>query len=147
VSTLDGEAKLRTVTVGLLERERELETLATVIEAAAEGTAGFVLVEGPAGIGKSRLLAEARKLAQERELCVRSARGSELEREFPFGVVRQLFESHLVDEAERVRLLSGAASAAAPVFGHESEQICPRPARTGRGAPRVPALAYRRPPA
>ena len=96
----------------LLERELELETLAAAVGAAALGTASLVLVEGPAGIGKSRLLAEARALARESELCVRSARGGELERDFPFGVVRQLFESQLVDESERSRLLSGAASEA-----------------------------------
>ncbi len=101
----------------LLERERELEALAAAIAAAADGTAALVLIEGPAGIGKSRLLAEARTLAEEHELCVRSARAGELERDFPFGIVRQLFESQLVDEGERSRLLAGAASAAAPVFG------------------------------
>ena len=52
---------------------------------------------------------------------MRSARGGELERDFPFGVVRQLFESQLVDDSERSRLLSGAARAAAPVFGHADE--------------------------
>jgi DNA-binding CsgD family transcriptional regulator len=75
-----------------------------------------VLVEGPAGIGKSRLLAAARALADERGLLVVAARGGELERDFPFGVVRQLFESLLVDETARTKLLSGAAQAAAPVF-------------------------------
>ncbi len=40
-----------------------------------------------------------------------------MERDFPFGIVRQLFESHVVSESERSRLLSGAAAAAAPVFG------------------------------
>jgi DNA-binding CsgD family transcriptional regulator len=101
----------------LLERERELELLTAAIGAAADGVAGLVLVEGPAGIGKSRLLAEARVLADERGMCVRSGRGGELERDFPFGIVRQLFESQLVEENERSRLLSGAASLAAPVFG------------------------------
>jgi hypothetical protein len=33
----------------LLERERELEALAAAVGAAAEGTSGLVLVEGPAG--------------------------------------------------------------------------------------------------
>ena len=103
--------------IHLLEREQELETLSAAIAAATDGVAGLVLVEGPAGIGKSGLLAEARTLAAAEGLCVRSARGSELERDFPFGVVRQLFESQLMDEADRSRLLSGAASAAAPVFG------------------------------
>jgi len=92
--------------------------LAAAVSAAADGAAGLVLVQGPAGIGKSRLLAEARGFAEERGLCVRSARGGELERDFPFGVVRQLFESQLTDESERARLLSGSAWAAAPVFGY-----------------------------
>ena len=43
-----------------------------------------------------------------------AARGSELEREFPFGVVRQLFEAVV---AGREQLLGGAAAPAAPVFG------------------------------
>ncbi len=49
-----------------------------------------------------------------------SARGGELELDFPFGIVRQLFESQLVEEGERSRLLSGAASVAAPVFRPDS---------------------------
>ena len=107
----------RARTARLLEREHELETLEAAIFSAAEGAASLVLVEGPAGIGKSLLLAEARVLAEESDLAVRSARGSELERDFPFGVVRQLFEALLVTETERSRLLSGAAEGAAPVFG------------------------------
>jgi DNA-binding CsgD family transcriptional regulator len=100
----------------LLERERELEALAATVEAATDGTAGLVLVEGPAGIGKSRLLAAARTLADEHGLLQLAARGGELERDFPFGIVRQLFESLLVDESAHSNLLSGAAGAAAPVF-------------------------------
>ncbi len=100
----------------LLERERELEALSATVGAAAGGTAGLMLVEGPAGIGKSRLLAAARAFAEERGLLVLAARGGELERDFPFGIVRQLFESLLVDETARMNLLSGAAEAAAPVF-------------------------------
>jgi DNA-binding CsgD family transcriptional regulator len=105
--------------------------LAAAVDAAADGTAGLVLVQGPAGIGKSRLLAEARALAEERGLCVRSARGGELERDFPFGVVRQLFESLLADESERAQLLSGAARAAAPVFGQDDPQGAGEPLGEG----------------
>ncbi len=52
-----------------------------------------------------------------RALCARGGAGAD----FPFGVVRQLFESQLVEDSERSRLLSGAARAAAPVFGHADE--------------------------
>jgi predicted ATPase len=88
----------------LLERERELEALAAAVGAAADGTPGLVLVEGPAGIGKSRLLAAARTLADERGVGVLAARGGQLEREFPFGIVRQLFESLLSDDSARSHL-------------------------------------------
>jgi DNA-binding CsgD family transcriptional regulator len=104
-------------TVPLLERERELEALQAAIAGAADGAASLILFEGPAGIGKSRLLAEARTLGEEYGLAVRSARGGELERDFPFGVVRQLFEPQLTTDAERSRLLAGAARSAAAIFG------------------------------
>jgi DNA-binding CsgD family transcriptional regulator len=108
----------------LLERERELEALTAAVEAAGAGaTAGLMLVEGPAGIGKSRLLAEIRRLAGERKLLVLSARGGELERDFPFGIVRQLFESRLVEDGAQARLLSGAAATAGPVFGLQGERV------------------------
>jgi DNA-binding CsgD family transcriptional regulator len=107
----------------LLERERELEVLDRAIAGTSTGTAGLVLVEGPAGIGKSRLLAEARKRAADNALSVLSARGGELERDFPFGVVRQLYEPRLADEGVRGRVLAGAARAAANVFGLPRELV------------------------
>jgi hypothetical protein len=52
------------------------------------------------------------------ELGVRvlSARGGELEREFSFGVVRQLFETELAVEEDREQALGDPAGAARPVF-------------------------------
>jgi hypothetical protein len=49
---------------------------------------------------------------------VLGARGSELERSFSYGVVRQLFEPFLASlpGEERAGLLGGAASLAAPLF-------------------------------
>ena len=60
-----------------------------------------MLIEGSAGIGKTRLLVEAGRLATAAGVRVLSARGSELERAFGFGTVRQLFEPSLVDPARR----------------------------------------------
>ena len=76
----------------LLDRERELAKLHALIEAVREGSGGLLLVEGPAGIGKTALLGEARELAREAGVVVMAASGGEMEREFPYGVVRQLFE-------------------------------------------------------
>ena len=43
---------------GLAQREAELQQLAGAVERAASGSGAFVLVRGPAGIGKSSLLKE-----------------------------------------------------------------------------------------
>ncbi|MBV9417290.1 MAG: AAA family ATPase, partial [Solirubrobacterales bacterium] len=101
----------------LLQREAELGALSALIEAARSGDGQLVVVEGPAGIGKTRLLSEARSLAAEFEML--SARGGELEGDFAFGIVRQLFEGALAAAATdaRAELLSGAAELAAPLFG------------------------------
>jgi tetratricopeptide (TPR) repeat protein len=82
----------------------------------AAGEPHLLLLEGPAGIGKTRLLAEARRQAAERGLGVLSARGSQLERAFGFGAVRQLFEPALVDPGRRDQLLAGSATSARTVF-------------------------------
>ena len=74
---------------------RRLAALEAMLAAARVGDGRLVVVEGSAGIGKTRLLAEARALAQAAEFEVLSARGGELEGEFAFGIVRQLFEAPL----------------------------------------------------
>ncbi|TCC46149.1 transcriptional regulator [Kribbella pittospori] len=101
---------------GLVDRDRELAALRSMLDGLAGGQPGLLLFEGPAGIGKTRLLAEARKLAAERSVRVLSARGSALESAFAFGVVRQLFEGQLGDPARRDELLRGAAAGAGAVF-------------------------------
>ena len=100
----------------LVDRAREIAALSRMVDELANGRPGFVLVEGPAGIGKSRLLVEAMRLATSAEVRVLSARGSQLERSFGFGAVRQLLEACTSDPATRDTLLAGAASAAKPVF-------------------------------
>ena len=101
----------------LLERDAELATLAAAAGEAADGRGGVVVVGGPAGIGKSGLLAGLRAEAGDR-LEVLAARAGELEREFAYGVVRQLFEAEVAARGGR---LSGAAAPAAPVFGAGAE--------------------------
>src|SRR5258707_13409791 len=66
-----------------------------------------VLLEGPAGIGKTELLRAVRRHAEGAGLRVLAARGGELERELSLGIARQLFEPLLIraNEAERAELL------------------------------------------
>ena len=57
-----------------------------------------MVVEGPAGIGKSPLLDAARARAAAAGMLALRAGASELESEYPFRVVRQLFEPALAVE-------------------------------------------------
>ncbi len=85
---------------------------------AMTGSGAVVLVEGAAGIGKTSLLRRATAMAAEQGCAVAGARGSELERDFAFGLVRQLLEPLLaaLEVGERVEVLSGAAGLAAPIL-------------------------------
>ena len=115
------------VQLDLLERDAELAAVGGLIDAIADG-GRLLAIEGPPGIGKTALLAEARALAQEAGLQVLGARGSELERSFSYGVVRQLFEPLVASQSadERAELLEGAAALAAPLF--DPAQVAVEPA-------------------
>lgn len=75
----------------LLERSDEMGTLAGLVHAARDGAPAVVVIEGAAGLGKSRLLAEARGRAAEADMAVLTASARAIERDFGFGVVGQLF--------------------------------------------------------
>src|SRR6478609_11154282 len=103
------------VTGPLLERSDELARIESALAEARTGRGTFVVIEGPAGIGKTALLAAARSAAADGGMRVLRSRGTELERDFAFGVVRQLFEPVLAEAAagERADWLQGAAGVAA----------------------------------
>ncbi|WP_028059466.1 ATP-binding protein [Candidatus Solirubrobacter pratensis] len=103
-------ARSRATPADLVEREAELDAIAAALERLASGHGGVLAFEGPAGIGKTRLLSTLRERALAAGATVLDARASLLEREFGFGVVRQLFES--AAEAP-----TGAAASAGAVFG------------------------------
>jgi DNA-binding CsgD family transcriptional regulator len=103
----------------LLERTAELARIESALAEARAGGGRFLVIEGPAGIGKTALLAEARTAAARGGMRVLRSRGTELERDFAFGVVRQLLEPPLVEAAdlERADLLQGPAGVAAGLLG------------------------------
>jgi DNA-binding CsgD family transcriptional regulator len=104
----------------LLERDGELAAIDGVIRATPAG-GRLVVIEGPPGIGKTSLIVEAKARGRRAGMQVLASRGSDLERAFSYGVVRQLFEPFLaqLSDAERAELLAGAAAIAAPLFDPE----------------------------
>lgn len=111
----------------LLERERELDQVDALLQRAVGGVGSVLVIEGPAGIGKTEILACLGQLAAKRGLATLVARGGEMESDLPFVVVRELLAREIasVDEAERRDLFAGAARLAEPVIG----------ANTGEGEP------------
>src|SRR6266498_2361091 len=111
--------KVAAATEPLLERNEELARIESALAEARTGRGTFLVIEGPAGIGKTALLAAARTAATDAGMRVLRSRGTELERDFAFGVVRQLFEPPLAEasELERADLLSAAAGVAAGLLG------------------------------
>ncbi|GGR86139.1 hypothetical protein GCM10010252_26020 [Streptomyces aureoverticillatus] len=115
----------------LLERDEESAVLAAQWQQAVAGHPRVVVVEGPAGVGKTSLLEEfADRVGGSAQLVLRAA-GDELERDFGFGVVRQLFSLLPEDALESAglpdplhdwarRVLSPLASDPAPPAGAET---------------------------
>ncbi|MCO1580740.1 AAA family ATPase [Crossiella sp. SN42] len=103
---------------GLLDRDVELAALAQEFQTCASGASRQVVVEGPAGIGKTSLVREFLDRRRPDRPLVLRARCDELEREFAFGVVRQLLEPVLAeaDADELAALFAGPAAAARPVL-------------------------------
>ena len=95
----------------LVGRDSELRELVSRLREARDGEGRAVLIEGAAGIGKTRLLDVSCELAGKGGFTVLRARGSELERQFPFGVVRQLLARTVAAEGGS-ELYAGAAALA-----------------------------------
>ncbi len=102
----------------LLERDAETAAVDEALSAARGGSGAVVIVEGPAGIGKSAVLDYARHRAASQGMRVHVARGGSLERDLAHGVARQLLEPSVraASDDQRAALLSGAAGLARPVI-------------------------------
>ena len=113
------QMKTAAATEPLLERNEELARIESALAEARRGRGRFLVLEGSAGIGKTALLTAARTVAADGGMRVLRARGTDLERDFAFGVLRQLFEPPLAEasELERDDLLQAAAGVAASLLG------------------------------
>lgn len=111
-----------------LARDGDRAALHARLDAAVAGRGGFVVVEGPAGIGKTTLLDDVAGAAAERGMAVLRAGGGELERDHPLGVARRLLEGAIGDPA----VVAAAGAAAAPAVAALD--------RVGDGAGAVPGF-------
>ena len=111
----------------LLEREGELSKLGAALTDAARGRGRVVLVEAPAGLGKTSLLAAAAQAAAPAGFTGLRARASQLERDFAYGCVRQLLEPAVakVSDPERHRLFAGAAGLSRSLFAPSAPASTP----------------------
>ncbi|WP_231987037.1 LuxR family transcriptional regulator [Mycobacterium sp. E1386] len=92
-------------------REDELKLIDALIAAVAQGRGGVLVIEGPPGIGKSRLLTEVLVLADKREVRTLFGEAFEYQQTVPFF---SLFMATLnadppVGDAQALRQLGGSA--------------------------------------
>jgi DNA-binding CsgD family transcriptional regulator len=118
----------------LLERAGELEAIRRCVERCRAGDGELFVVEGAAGIGKTALVGATRTRAHKMGLRICAAHGSELEREFAFGVTRQLLEP-AVASSDDGDLFAGAARLAVPVLAADADAQA-----AGTGDPLVAVL-------
>ncbi len=95
-----------------------MSVIAEAFEVALAGEGTVVLIEGPAGIGKTSLVEAAVREAKRLGARPMTARPFPLDREVAWNVVRQLFASTLHDGSpEADPRFAGAARLALPALG------------------------------
>jgi DNA-binding SARP family transcriptional activator/Tfp pilus assembly protein PilF len=94
----------------LVGREEERATLLAYLESAIKGRGGTILIEGEAGVGKTRLLQEVARGADWREAQVVWGRGRELAAMPPYGVLQEALRDALspLRATQLVELVAGA---------------------------------------
>ncbi|MGC1165138.1 MAG: ATP-binding protein, partial [Solirubrobacterales bacterium] len=92
----------------LLERDEELGAISAHLQGARAGDGSLLVIEGPAGIGKTALVGAAAEMARAEGMTVLRARGGVLEQELSYGVARQLVEGPVLraDPERRAQLLA-----------------------------------------
>jgi DNA-binding CsgD family transcriptional regulator len=100
----------------LLDRDPQLDAGIKALADAHAGHGRFLVLDSPAGMGKTRLLDTIADHAAGVELL--RASGASMEQGYAFGLVRDLFEPWLraADHKSRSFALAGPAEQAAPVF-------------------------------
>ena len=102
----------------MLDREQELAECIDALRRAVEGRGSILVVQGPAGIGKSELLGALRQSSRGLGFRAMSARGLEMQSSIAFGGMRQLLEPAFRGPAPAAdpKVLAGAARPAAALL-------------------------------
>src|SRR6202050_5694469 len=117
---------------GIRGRAAEIAVLGDAVDRGGSGRPAVVLIEGEAGIGKSRLLAGVLDDARGRGMQVAAGRAEELERTRPFGLVADAFGC--VRSSPDPRRAGPAALLAPPGGGPDTITGGNGPRLRGRGA-------------
>ncbi|WP_328429823.1 hypothetical protein [Streptomyces sp. NBC_00443] len=125
----------------LIERRRELQALDAAFKELRRATdgvpqgrrRGLLAFSGPAGLGKTALITQARERAMASGFTVLSGRGGEKEQGSAFRVVRQLVQPWLarMDGAELRAFLGSWYDVMAAVLGLEARGCAPHRTRPG----------------
>jgi tetratricopeptide (TPR) repeat protein len=101
----------------MLEREHERAALEGLVADVRRGGGGYIVVEGPLGVGKSALLGELVAYGASARVNILFARATRLGRDVPFGLARRLLEARVRESPSA--LMSAWARQARPLFDGE----------------------------
>ncbi|MGH7919070.1 MAG: ATP-binding protein [Candidatus Dormibacteraceae bacterium] len=90
----------------LLDRAHEVDVIGATIQAGAQGRGDVLIVDGEAGIGKSRLLAFARARAASAQLVALGAAAEEYDRRRPFATICRCLDVRREGTGLRARIFS-----------------------------------------
>lgn len=79
-------------------RESELQQLDEALDATSSRISACIAVEGEPGIGKTHLLAELRRRAEDRDSLVLGGSATEFERDLPFGVWIDALDAYVASQ-------------------------------------------------
>ncbi len=102
----------------LVGRDRELGALEQLLQEVLAGASRFLVLSGEPGIGKTSLVAAVGRRAEAAGCLALHGRATELERDFPFGLIVDALDAHLasLDARSFDRLAADELGELASVF-------------------------------